>query len=70
MPFYGAREQLVDWCNDCMHDADQCVCAEEGCGLEEYPYEYTPCTCRLCYCGNVTGHGGKCNDCLNGVHQG
>ena len=36
----------------------------------DYDYEYTQCTCRLCHCGNVTAHGGKCNDCLNGVHQG
>ena len=44
-----------------------CTCEDGGAG---YDYEYTPCTCRLCHCGNVTAHGGKCNDCLNGTHQG
>lgn len=62
-----ANYQLTDWCYDCMREAIDCVCAEDE---WEYDYEYTPCTCRLCHCGNMTAHGGVCNDCLEGVHQG
>jgi len=64
-----ANEQLSSWCNDCMRDAIDCICADDDWG-DEYDYEYTPCTCRYCHCGNMTAHGGKCSDCMDGIHQG